>query len=195
MMKCLLCQTLNNPNSRFCSGCGAQFTGEAPPPIKKNSLSTPVIIIIVVIALCGLCGLCSRASSDRNRSVSAPIPTPANASTYAPSAFASTNSANSSVNTNTALPPPVARKKKIRKKPPVVVTTTESLADGEDSTIDSDAEGISETESSGYSAPAQRSVSAPKAGGSNGYYTGPRGGCYTYSASGKKRYVDRSLCN
>lgn len=29
---------------------------------------------------------------------------------------------------------------------------------------------------------------------SNGYYTGPRGGCYTYSASGRKRYVDRSNC-
>jgi len=30
---------------------------------------------------------------------------------------------------------------------------------------------------------------------SRGYYTGPRGGCYTYSASGRKRYVDRSHCN
>jgi uncharacterized protein YraI len=30
---------------------------------------------------------------------------------------------------------------------------------------------------------------------SRGYYTGPRGGCYTYSASGRKRYVDRSYCN
>lgn len=30
---------------------------------------------------------------------------------------------------------------------------------------------------------------------SNGYTRGPRGGCYTYSASGRKRYVDRSLCN
>jgi hypothetical protein len=30
---------------------------------------------------------------------------------------------------------------------------------------------------------------------SRGYYTGPRGGCYTYSASGRKRYVDRSMCN
>lgn len=29
---------------------------------------------------------------------------------------------------------------------------------------------------------------------SSGYYTGPRGGCYTYSASGRKRYVDRSYC-
>lgn len=28
----------------------------------------------------------------------------------------------------------------------------------------------------------------------NGYYTGPRGGCYTYSASGRKRYVDHSYC-
>ena len=32
-------------------------------------------------------------------------------------------------------------------------------------------------------------------GSSSGYYTGPRGGCYTYSASGRKRYVDRSYCN
>jgi hypothetical protein len=30
---------------------------------------------------------------------------------------------------------------------------------------------------------------------SRGYHTGPRGGCYTYSASGRKRYVDRSRCN
>jgi hypothetical protein len=30
---------------------------------------------------------------------------------------------------------------------------------------------------------------------SRGYHTGPRGGCYTYSASGRKRYVDRSYCN
>jgi hypothetical protein len=29
---------------------------------------------------------------------------------------------------------------------------------------------------------------------SHGYYTGPRGGCYTYSASGRKRYVDHSYC-
>lgn len=30
---------------------------------------------------------------------------------------------------------------------------------------------------------------------SRGYYTGPRGGCYTHSASGRKRYVDRSYCH
>jgi hypothetical protein len=30
---------------------------------------------------------------------------------------------------------------------------------------------------------------------SNGYTRGPRGGCYTISKSGNKRYVDRSLCN
>jgi hypothetical protein len=30
---------------------------------------------------------------------------------------------------------------------------------------------------------------------SRGYYTGPRGGCYTYTRSGNKRYVDRSYCN
>lgn len=26
------------------------------------------------------------------------------------------------------------------------------------------------------------------------YYTGPRGGCYTLTKSGNKRYVDRSMC-
>jgi hypothetical protein len=30
---------------------------------------------------------------------------------------------------------------------------------------------------------------------SRGYHIGPRGGCYTYSASGRKRYVDHSYCN
>jgi len=33
---------------------------------------------------------------------------------------------------------------------------------------------------------------APSAG--SGYYTGKRGGCYTYTAGGNKRYVDRSFC-
>ncbi|WP_198328237.1 HNH endonuclease signature motif containing protein [Methylovulum psychrotolerans] len=28
----------------------------------------------------------------------------------------------------------------------------------------------------------------------NGYYTGPRGGCYTLIAGGKKRYVAHSFC-
>lgn len=27
------------------------------------------------------------------------------------------------------------------------------------------------------------------------YIRGPNGGCYTYRNSGRKRYVDRSLCN
>jgi hypothetical protein len=48
-------------------------------------------------------------------------------------------------------------------------------------------------------APAARSAAAGgsrrSAAESRGYYTGPRGGCYTYSASGRKRYVDRSYCN
>jgi len=30
--------------------------------------------------------------------------------------------------------------------------------------------------------------------GASPYLRGPRGGCYTVSASGRKRYVDRSLC-
>jgi endonuclease YncB( thermonuclease family) len=45
--------------------------------------------------------------------------------------------------------------------------------------------------------PAEQSKqSAPAQGQSNsGYIRGPRGGCYTITSSGRKRYVDRSLCN
>ena len=43
-------------------------------------------------------------------------------------------------------------------------------------------------------ATSQRAVSGGGAG-SGRYHLGPRGGCYTYSSSGRKRYVDRSLCN
>jgi hypothetical protein len=30
---------------------------------------------------------------------------------------------------------------------------------------------------------------------SSGYHLGPKGGCYTFTRSGKKRYVDHSYCN
>jgi uncharacterized protein YgiM (DUF1202 family) len=40
-----------------------------------------------------------------------------------------------------------------------------------------------------------RATSRATSSGSRGYYTGPRGGCYTYSSSGRKRYVDHSYCN
>ncbi|HEX8392567.1 MAG TPA: SH3 domain-containing protein [Longimicrobium sp.] len=40
-----------------------------------------------------------------------------------------------------------------------------------------------------------RGTSRRSSAESRGYYTGPRGGCYTYSASGRKRYVDHSYCN
>ena len=45
--------------------------------------------------------------------------------------------------------------------------------------------------------PAQGDADAPRAmspGASRQYHRGPRGGCYTYSSSGRKRYVDRSYC-
>lgn len=32
-------------------------------------------------------------------------------------------------------------------------------------------------------------------GASRGYHLGPRGGCYYYTGSGRKQYVDRSLCH
>ena len=43
--------------------------------------------------------------------------------------------------------------------------------------------------------PVQTYTSAPSRSRTNGYYRGPRGGCYTYTSGGNKRYVDRSLCN
>lgn len=39
---------------------------------------------------------------------------------------------------------------------------------------------------------AERAVSSTEV--EREYHKGPRGGCYTYTESGKKRYVDRSLC-
>jgi hypothetical protein len=45
-------------------------------------------------------------------------------------------------------------------------------------------------ERDGAAAPRAMSSSA-----SREYHRGPRGGCYTYTASGNKRYVDRSLCD
>ncbi len=52
-------------------------------------------------------------------------------------------------------------------------------------------------ERKGCGAKAQQSTSGSHGAGDapGGYTRGPRGGCYTFSASGKKRYVDRSLCN
>jgi len=51
------------------------------------------------------------------------------------------------------------------------------------------APGVRQASSGGDGGGTRRSSS-----GANGYYTGPRGGCYTYSASGRKRYVDHSYC-
>lgn len=44
------------------------------------------------------------------------------------------------------------------------------------------------------SAQSTRRTSARRSSASRVYHTGPRGGCYYYSASGRKNYVDRSLC-
>lgn len=41
---------------------------------------------------------------------------------------------------------------------------------------------------------ARRGTARRSTAASRGYYTGPRGGCYTFSASGRKRYVDHSFC-
>lgn len=38
-------------------------------------------------------------------------------------------------------------------------------------------------------------VSGSRSGSGRTYIRGPRGGCYYYSSSGRKIYVDRSLCN
>ena len=42
-------------------------------------------------------------------------------------------------------------------------------------------------------APAHRSAPV-QSGADRNYYVGKRGGCFTYSASGKKRYVDHGYC-
>jgi hypothetical protein len=55
---------------------------------------------------------------------------------------------------------------------------------------------ISSSESNrNYERPTIQSAPANSNSLSSGYIRGPRGGCYTYSKSGRKKYVDRSLCN
>jgi len=41
----------------------------------------------------------------------------------------------------------------------------------------------------------QPDVSGSRSSSGRSYIRGPRGGCYYYSSSGRKVYVDRSLCN
>lgn len=43
--------------------------------------------------------------------------------------------------------------------------------------------------------PSGRSRSRRGSSGSQVYHLGPRGGCYYYTGSGRKEYVDRSLCH
>ncbi|MEK6283246.1 MAG: hypothetical protein AABN95_23055 [Acidobacteriota bacterium] len=43
--------------------------------------------------------------------------------------------------------------------------------------------------------PSAGGSSRPGTGSDRGYIRGPRGGCYYISGSGRKVYVDRSLCN
>lgn len=42
---------------------------------------------------------------------------------------------------------------------------------------------------------AQQLYEPPASNSSSEYIRGPRGGCYTYTKSGNKRYIPRSLCN
>lgn len=46
----------------------------------------------------------------------------------------------------------------------------------------------------GGNKPTTSSGSVPTTSANGSYHTGPRGGCYTFTASGKKRYVDHSFC-
>lgn len=63
------------------------------------------------------------------------------------------------------------------------------------------AKGRRSTSSSGshrkrsYSSGGSGGSAGRSSGSSSGYQVGPRGGCYTYSGSGKKRYVDHSYCS
>lgn len=86
-----------------------------------------------------------------------------------------------------------------------LVSTSDSVtvpASGEEITLVQKMPGMSVV-SNRVTVPGSRNVPFPtvqkrtvgRAAGSRQYYTGPRGGCYYLNASGKKEYVDRSLCN
>lgn len=54
-MNCPGCATPIAPGSFFCPRCGLQFAQQTLP--KKNSLSTPVILLLVCLGSCFLCGI------------------------------------------------------------------------------------------------------------------------------------------
>ncbi len=55
--------------------------------------------------------------------------------------------------------------------------------------------GSASESSGGKTSPAKKTTNSRKTASGRVYHTGPRGGCYYYSASGSKVYVDRSYCN
>lgn len=59
---CSRCQTPNEHDAYFCKICGNGFKVQ---PIRRNSISTPVIVIIAVVAVCGFCGLFGLITGDK----------------------------------------------------------------------------------------------------------------------------------
>ncbi len=177
MIQCPQCGAQNQTGARFCSGCGVQFVFQ-PSPTKKKTNHTGAIIAVALLGMCAMCGIIGKIGDKANtNSVSSNAV--ALQSTPAP--------------TNYVTPPPVVKVTPIIRgamPAPAPLSSSENASPPSTRKKRKKQDAVNANDNSlGTNAPA--SVSS---GFESGYHVGPRGGCYTYSASGKKRYVDHSYC-
>lgn len=180
MTICPRCNANNPPNTLFCNRCGFQFTSSiAPrPPKMSNKLLVPLIVLGSLIASCVFCGMVggikdafdSKKGVSNTPSVSQPTNSLKPAPLIATPKTVPTNKVNNS-STPIATATPNQKVKKNNNKVEKASEEESSLS-AEDSSDDS-----SQTTNN------------------DGYHLGPRGGCYYYGGTGRKVYVDRSLCS
>lgn len=182
--------------------------------MARRSQGTPAAVIIGFLVFAGFCGKIMSGGSDDSYSTPASVYT-ATPSTYMPSTYSTPSTAASSIDTTSFYAHDAVN---VRSRPGKENGRVRTLARGDYMRLGSkDANGWAPLYNSsgvreGYvyrasaavrtSPPAPRSATAPSrttsrasSAAAAGYYTGPRGGCYTYSSSGRKRYVDHSYCN
>lgn len=201
MLTCNRCSARIPHGARFCSACGDSVSGRRGRPV-----AVVAALLLVVVGLWGML------SGDDEPARSYAPARPHEITT--PSVVSTSSSAASTPSSGAQSPETfyVHGNLNVRSSPDRNGTILQTLTHGERVQLGHPDEngwaplyGYAGTRE-GYVYRAGDAVqrqppapSRPRTNGgssaSSGYYTGPRGGCYTYSASGRKRYVDRSNCN
>jgi len=166
-MKCPRCQFISEANSVFCAQCGFDFRLIPSAQMQnKSNLQTVLIVLGSLFGACVLCGLLGAIQEQINPPKK--------------SEMISNSAVNSNIRTLVSTP-----------SPPVSLIKGNSNHLTNNSRINSNVMQNSLAEQK-LSVQEKPKVIQEK---SSYYIRGPRGGCYYLSASGRKQYVDRSLCN